>query len=411
MRRSTPAGQHRPVLLQEVLETLRPTPGDLVVDGTLGWAGHASEFLKLVTPGGRLIGCDLDPENLPRARERLEAIGGTFQLHHSNFAGLATIVAEARPAGAKVVLADLGMSSMQVDDPERGFSYSREGPLDMRMDRTRGRTAAQVLANISVEELSKALRDFSDEPEADRLAQAIVDARASEPLATTTDLARLLQRVSGQENWRLHPTPGKWNLHPAARTFQALRILVNRELANLEHLLRHSADDSGACGRAGIISFHSGEDRLVKAAFQQGHRQGVLSRDRPGADSAGPLGSPGQSPAAVRQATLGFAGIKGEEWRSPPLFGRSLFCYQSLFWFSRKQFALSGTSTHGCTAHSQRTTTGRHGAVTACERTSQDQRACPQALADDRAYQEGQVALRASRNELVKHRARQTFPG
>ncbi len=275
MRRSTPTGQHRPVLLQEVLETLRPSPGDLAVDGTVGWAGHASEFLKQVTPGGRLIGCDLDAENLPRARERLEVVGGAFQLHHSNFAGLATIVAEASPAGANVVLADLGMSSMQVDDPERGFSYSREGPLDMRMDRTRGRTAAQVLANISVEELSQALSDYSDEPEAARLAQAIVDARASEPLATTTDLARLLQRVSGQENWRLHLTPGKWNLHPAARTFQALRILVNRELANLEHLLRILPTILAPGGRGGIISFHSGEDRLVKGAFQQGLRQGV----------------------------------------------------------------------------------------------------------------------------------------
>ncbi|HEV8059757.1 MAG TPA: 16S rRNA (cytosine(1402)-N(4))-methyltransferase RsmH, partial [Gemmataceae bacterium] len=193
----------------------------------------------------------------------------------SNFAGLATIVAEASTAGAKVVLADLGMSSMQVDDPERGFSYSREGPLDMRMDRTRGRTAAQVLASISVEDLSQALRDYSDEPEAERLAQAIVDARDSEPLATTTDLARLLQRVSGQENWRLHPTPGKWTLHPAARTFQALRILVNRELANLEHLLRILPTILAPGGRGGIISFHSGEDRLVKGAFQLGLRQGV----------------------------------------------------------------------------------------------------------------------------------------
>ena len=228
-----------------------------------------------MTPGGQLIGCDLDPENLPRARERLEAIGSNFQLHHANFAGLATIVSQAGSAGANVVLADLGMSSMQVDDPERGFSYVREGPLDMRMDRTRGRTAAQLLATVSVEELIQALRDYSDEPEAERLAQAIVEARSTEPLATTTDLARLLQRVSGQEAWRLHPTAGKWNLHPAARTFQALRILVNRELANLEHLLRILPTILAPGGRAGIISFHSGEDRLVKTAFQDGLRRGV----------------------------------------------------------------------------------------------------------------------------------------
>ena len=291
IRRSTPAGQHRPVLLQEVLEALRPCPGDLVVDGTVGWAGHAGEFLRLVTPGGRLIGCDLDPENLPRAKERLEAVGGSFQLQHGNFAGLAAIVAESGPAGANAVLADLGMSSMQVDDPDRGFSYVREGPLDMRMDRTRGRTAAQLLATISVDELSQALRDYSDEPYADRIAQAIVEARKTEPLTTTIELAKLLQQVSGQETWRLHPTAGKWVLHPAARTFQALRILVNRELANLEHLLRILPTILAPGGRAGIISFHSGEDRLVKTAFQDGLRRGVYREIvsdpiRPGRDEA-----------------------------------------------------------------------------------------------------------------------------
>jgi 16S rRNA (cytosine1402-N4)-methyltransferase len=188
---------------------------------------------------------------------------------------LAAITASAAAEGCHIVLADLGMSSMQVDDPERGFSYSRSGPLDMRMDRSRGRTAAQLLATISVEELSAALRDFSDEPQAERLASAIVEARGHEPLETTTDLATFLQRIGGQEEWRLHPSPGKWNLHPAARTFQALRILVNRELANLEHLLRILPAILASGGRAGIISFHSGEDRLVKAAFQEGLRRGV----------------------------------------------------------------------------------------------------------------------------------------
>jgi 16S rRNA (cytosine1402-N4)-methyltransferase len=263
------------VLLDEVLHALQPGPGDSVVDCTVGWAGHASELLTRVLPGGKLIGCDLDAENLPRAHERLEAIGGAFQLHHSNFAGLAAIVAEACPAGANLLLADLGMSSMQVDDPERGFSYVREGPLDMRMDRSRGRTVAKILASISVEELSRALREYGDEPDAERVAQAIVDARQEEPLATTNDLAELLLSVSGQEDWRLHPTPGKWNLHPAARTFQALRILVNRELANLEHLLRIIPTILAPGGRAGIISFHSGEDRLVKTAFLDGLRNGL----------------------------------------------------------------------------------------------------------------------------------------
>jgi 16S rRNA (cytosine1402-N4)-methyltransferase len=274
-QRSTPAGEHRPVLLEEVLHALRPGPGDVVVDCTVGWAGHSSALLKLVTPGGRLIGCDLDPENLPRARERLGAFGGTFEVHHSNFAGLAAIVAKAAPAGAHVLLADLGMSSMQVDDPDRGFSYMRNGPLDMRMDRSRGRTAAQVLASISVDDLSAALREFGDEPYADRVARGIVEARERDPLKTTADLASLLQRINGREDWRLHPSAGKWNIHPAARTFQALRILVNRELASLEHLLRILPTILAPGGRAGVISFHSGEDRLVKTAFQNGQRNGI----------------------------------------------------------------------------------------------------------------------------------------
>jgi 16S rRNA (cytosine1402-N4)-methyltransferase len=257
------------------MEALHPGPGDIAVDCTVGWAGHSSELLKRVSPGGKLIGCDLDPENLSRARERLEAVGGEFHLHHSNFAGLAVIVAGIAPNGADLLLADLGMSSMQVDDAGRGFSYSREGPLDMRMDRSRGRTAAEILARISVEELAQALADFGDEPEPLRVARAIVAAREATPLATTTDLAKLLQAVNNQEDWKLHPTPGKWNLHPAARTFQALRILVNRELASLEHLLRILPTLLAPGGRAGIISFHSGEDRLVKGAFQEGLRSGL----------------------------------------------------------------------------------------------------------------------------------------
>lgn len=263
------------MLLDEVLQALHPEPGDIVVDGTVGWAGHSSEMLKRVMPGGRLIACDLDADNLPRARERLEKLGGPFELHHSNFAGLAAIVSSQCPAGINVLLADLGMSSMQVDDAQRGFSYMREGPLDMRMDRSRGRTAAQILAAISAEELSRALQDFGDEPEAERVAQTIVEARDREPLATTTDLARLLQQIRGKQDWRLRPQRGKWEPHPAARIFQALRILVNRELANLEHLLRIIPTLLAPGGRAGIISFHSGEDRLVKSAFQTGLRTGV----------------------------------------------------------------------------------------------------------------------------------------
>ena len=146
------------------------------------------------------------------------------------------------------------MSSMQVDDPERGFSYARDGTLDMRMDRSRGRTAAQLLATIAGDELAKALREFGDEPHPDAIAAAIVQARQQAPIATTRELAHIIQQATKQESWHLHPTPGKWNLHPAARTFQALRILLNRELGNLDHLLRILPSSPGAPGgKAAII--------------------------------------------------------------------------------------------------------------------------------------------------------------
>ena len=274
-RRSTPQGEHRPVLLQEILHLFDLKPGMIVVDCTVGWAGHSAELLTRIGPDGLLVGLDMDADNLPKARERLGAIGHPFHLHHSNFAGLQQILASHGITHVDALLADLGMSSMQVDDPERGFSYSREGTLDMRMDRSRGRTAAQILATIAREELSEQLQQLGDEPQAERIAAAIVQAREIAPIATTKELARIIQEATKQESWRLHPTPGKWNLHPAARTFQALRILVNRELANLEHLLRILPQCLRSRGCAAIISFHSGEDRLAKAAFRAGLENGI----------------------------------------------------------------------------------------------------------------------------------------
>lgn len=282
-RRSTPAGQHRPVLLDEVLTVLNPRPGAVVVDCTVGWAGHAAELLQRLAPNGLLIGTDRDPDNVPQARARLESLGLPFRLHHSNFAALPSILAAENVTGVDGVFADLGMSSMQVDDPERGFSYVREGPLDMRMDRTRGRSAAQLLAAMDQAELARALRELGDEPDAERIAAAILAARDRGELVGTTDLARVIQqgvRVP-TKTWRLHPTPGRWNLHPAARTFQALRILVNRELASLEQLLRVLPDLLLPGGRAALISFHSGEDRLVKAAFRAGLQSSVYAEISP----------------------------------------------------------------------------------------------------------------------------------
>src|SRR5437867_3134021 len=257
--RSTPAGEHRPVMLGEVLEVLDPRSGEIAVDCTLGNAGHACAILERLGPTGKLIGLDWDADNLPQASQRLAETGFPFSVHQSNFAGLPKILAAEQLTGVDLVLADLGMSSMQVDDAERGFSYVRDGPLDMRMDRSRGRTAAQVLATISEGQLAEALRELGDEPEAERLATAIVVARKQGPLERTTELARVILQASKVENWRLHPERHRWNLHPAARTFQALRILVNRELANLEQLLRILPDILRPGGRVAIISFHSGE--------------------------------------------------------------------------------------------------------------------------------------------------------
>src|SRR5262249_44744139 len=184
------------------------------------------------------------------------------------------------------LLADLGMSSMQVDDPERGFSYARDGPLDMRMDRTRGRSAAHLLASLPSEDLARALREWGDEPEADRIASLLGAAARAGRLHRTSDAARLLH---GQEKtWRLRPAPDRWNSHPAVRTFQALRILVNRELANLEQLLRVLPHVLKPGGRAAIISFHSGEDRLVEAGFPVGLHASGYGPNAPGPGPAPP---------------------------------------------------------------------------------------------------------------------------
>lgn len=281
MHRSTPSGQHRPVMLEEVLNILQIQPGQVVLDCTIGWAGHAVELLHRAGPQGRLIGIDRDAEHLPAAQDRLTATGFPFQLHHGNFAGLASILAQENLTGVHGLVADLGMSSMQVDDPERGFSYARDGLLDMRMDRSRGQTAAELLATIPEADLAQALAELGDEPEAATIAAAIVRARALRPILTTRDLAEVIRSATGASAWRLHPAPNRWIIHPAARTFQAVRILLNRELANLEQLLRVLPDLLLPGGKAAIISFHSGEDRRVKGAFREGARRGVYARVAP----------------------------------------------------------------------------------------------------------------------------------
>ncbi|HYH66484.1 MAG TPA: 16S rRNA (cytosine(1402)-N(4))-methyltransferase RsmH [Urbifossiella sp.] len=279
IRRSTAAGEHKPVLLAEVLDALKPQPGQTVVDCTLGFAGHSVELLKAVAPDGLLVATDLDPVNLEPARARLDAVGGLFALHHTNFAGLAHILAAEGVSQVHGLLADLGMSSMQVDDRGRGFSFMRAGALDMRMDPTRGRTAADLLAALPADELAAVFREYGDEPRADDIAAAIVAQRATQPILTTTELRALVEAAAPVV---LDRTPGapperKQQLAPLRRVFQALRIRVNRELENLKQLLRVLPDVLAPGGTAAVISFHSGEDRLVKAAFRDGLRAGVYA--------------------------------------------------------------------------------------------------------------------------------------
>lgn len=297
-------------MLEQVLEVLDPKPGEIAVDCTLGNAGHACAILERIGPAGKLIGLDWDAENLPQARERLAATEFPFSVHQSNFAGLPKILTTEQLAGVDLVVADLGMSSMQVDDAERGFSYVRDGPLDMRMDRSRGRTAAEILATISESDLAAALRELGDEPEADRIARGLVTAREQAPLVRTSDVTRVIgesvgQPVTREAGWRLRPRRNEWKLHPAARTFQSLRLLVNRELANLQELLRVLPQCLGPGGRVAIISFQSGEDRLVKAAFRDGLNRGVFveASDEPTrASEAEKLANPRARSAKLRRA-------------------------------------------------------------------------------------------------------------
>jgi 16S rRNA (cytosine1402-N4)-methyltransferase len=277
--RSTAPGAHVPVLLAEVLTALDLKPGHVVIDCTLGHAGHAAEMLRRVGPTGRLIAFDADPTYVPAAEATLTAVGNPFSIHRGNFAGLVPALAGFGVERVHGVLADLGMSSMQVDDPARGFSFMRDGPLDMRMDTTRGRTAAYLLQSLSKAELTDAFRDLGDEPEAERIAAAIVTERKVKPLATTAELKALVQRaapVTVMKSPGLGPAE-KQKMRPTVRVFQTLRMLVNREGDSLKQLLRVLPDILAPGGVAAIISFHSGEDRLVKAAFREGLRSGTYS--------------------------------------------------------------------------------------------------------------------------------------
>ncbi len=277
---ATPAGAHVPILVGEVMACLQPGPGDVVVDCTLGYGGHAREFLKRIAPGGKLIGLDVDAAELERTRARLGQTDVPVSFHRSNFGGIAKVLGQENLEGCDILFADLGVSSMQIDNPERGMSYKHEGPLDMRMDDRLKRTGTDVLNSLSEDELAKMLWELADEPDHHRIARQIVARRAVEPITRTTQLVQVVFAAKGLDPkvWRRQrraATSG--SLHPAALTFQALRIFVNDELGALRQLLRVAPYCLRPGGRIGIISFHSGEDRLVKQAFREGVRTSVYT--------------------------------------------------------------------------------------------------------------------------------------
>lgn len=262
----TPAGMHRPVMVAEILEILDPHPGQIAVDCTLGHGGHARELLGRIQPGGRLLGLDADPIELTKTETRLRALGfgpESFTARRSNFAGLPRALAEAGMTGADLILADLGISSMQLDDPSRGFSVKLEGPLDMRMNPNRGQPASALLEKIVPEALAGLLTENADEPNARILAQALAGRRFPTTSAFSAAIRAALPRLNAEDREL-----------SIRRVFQALRIAINDEFSALEALLRHLPDSLNPAGQVAILTFHSGEDRRVKKSFEAGLRAG-----------------------------------------------------------------------------------------------------------------------------------------
>ena len=278
-RGRTPAGQHVPIMVEEVLAALAPKPGERGVDGTLGFGGHAQHLLAALAPGGRLLGLDVDPLELPRTEARLRALGydeDALLVRRSNFAGLGKALTEVGWSdGVDFFFVDLGVSSMQIDDPARGFTFKAEGPLDMRMNPTRGSSAAQWLASVSVEKLSAVLTDNADEPHAALIAEALVERAHSlrGVPGTTVELADAIRAALARTS--AGDGDGDETERSVRRVFQALRIQVNDELGALTALLTQLPSWLRPGGRVAVLSFHSGEDRRVKAAFKRGAREGV----------------------------------------------------------------------------------------------------------------------------------------
>lgn len=276
----TPAGTHIPIMVEECMAALQLEPGMTGVDATLGYGGHALKILDVVAPAGRLIGLDVDPLEIPKTEARIRAAGydeECFIAVRSNYAGITKALAGLGISKVDFIFADLGCSSMQFDDPSRGFSFKVSGPLDMRMNPARGLSAADWIEKTSAEKIELALHDHSDEPRAGSIAEAIAGVKFADTLA----LARAIReavRVGDDEEREL----------TVRRVFQAVRIAVNEEFSALDTFLRALPDCLESGGRAAILTFHSGEDRRVKQAMKVGLRDGIYAEMSEGTQMAGP---------------------------------------------------------------------------------------------------------------------------
>ena len=250
---------HVPVLLEAIVAILQPRPGGRYLDATVGVGGHAETILRASEPTGTLVGIDRDAEALALARQRLDVFGERVMLLHGRYEYLTELVGAGRAFDG--ILFDLGASSLQLDTAARGFSFGREGPLDMRMDRSGGSTAADITARLSEQELADLIFRFGEERWSRRIARAIVEARQKEPIRSTTALANVVSRAIPRRYWPRH-------IHPATRTFQALRIVVNDELGRLDRALAQAVDLLHPAGRVVVMSFHSLEDRVVKQEWR-----------------------------------------------------------------------------------------------------------------------------------------------
>ena len=275
-RGSTPAGMHRSICVNEILEFLQIIPGQIGLDATLGYGGHTLEMLKCLNSKGHLYATDVDSSELPRTKERLENLGygpEILDIRQMNFSNIDQIYSESGPLD--FVLADLGVSSMQIDNPERGFSFKTEGPLDLRLDPKRGMSAASRLQSISYYELEGMLRENSDEPHSEEIARAIVSAiKKGRDISKTTQLQQIIKDALKfiPENIRKDEIKKS-----CQRCFQALRIDVNDEFEVLDAFLGKLPAALASGGRVAILSFHSGEDRRVKKSFQYYFHEGIYS--------------------------------------------------------------------------------------------------------------------------------------